>query len=194
MGCHAFYHGTAGRRNWKADFITAEQVKDKDRSPVTKLRHEFVIEKPVKEAFLIATAQGLYQTFLNGVRIGEDELAPGWTSYHKRLANQTYDVTGQIIQGVNTWGTLVGAGWYKGDISYHRIHNFYGDYAAFSGELIVRYEDGERSPSVPTPHGKERILRLHSLISTTGKSVMPVWKQRGGTSQVLRRTVGVRCR
>lgn len=141
-GATHFITALRAGRNWKADFITAEQVKDKDRSPVTKLRHEFVIEKPVKEAFLIATAQGLYQTFLNGVRIGEDELAPGWTSYHKRLAYQTYDITGQIIQGVNTWGALVGAGWYKGDISYHRIHNFYGDYAAFSGELIVRYEDG----------------------------------------------------
>lgn len=115
-GATHFITALRAGRNWKADFITAEQVKDKDRSPVTKLRHEFVIEKPVKEAFLIATAQGLYQAFLNGVRIGEDELAPGWTSYHKRLAYQTYDVTGQIIQGVNTWGALVGAGWYKGDI------------------------------------------------------------------------------
>lgn len=138
-------------RNWKADFITAEQVKDKNHSPVTKLRREFVIEKPVKEVFLIATAQGLYQTFLNGVRIGEDELSPGWTSYRRRLLYQTYDVTGQIVQGVNTWGALVGAGWYKGDISYHRIHNFYGEYAAFSGELIVRYEDGSEE-SICTDH------------------------------------------
>lgn len=131
-------------RSWRADFITAEQVKDKNHSPATKLRREFMIEKPIKEAFLISTAQGLYQTFLNGVRIGEDELAPGWTSYRKRLLYQIYDVTEKIIQGVNTWGTLVGAGWYKGDISYHRIHNFYGEYAAFSGELILRYEDGDK--------------------------------------------------
>lgn len=129
-------------RIWKADFITAERLRDKNYSPVTRLRKEFTVKKPLKSAFLISAAQGLYQTFLNGVRVGKDELAPGWTSYRKRLLYQTYEVTDQLVTGTNTWGALVGAGWYKGDVSYYRTHNFYGDYAAFSGELILRYEDG----------------------------------------------------
>ena len=127
---------------WMSDFITAEQLKDKSDSPATKLRREFKVEKPLKEAFLVATACGLYHTYLNGTRVGDEELAPGWTSYEKRILYQTYDVTEMVVQGVNTWGALVGAGWYKGDISYYRIHNFYGDHAAFSGELILRFEDG----------------------------------------------------
>lgn len=130
------------QRPWRADFITAEQLKDKNHSPAMSIRREFKVEKPLKEAFLVSTACGLYQTFLNGVRVGEDELAPGWTSYDKRLLYQTYEVTDLIRQGANTWGALVGAGWYKGDVSYYRVHNFYGEYAAFSGELILRFEDG----------------------------------------------------
>ncbi len=137
-----FLTALLGERRWKADFITAEQLKDKNHSPATKLWKDFKVEKPLKEAFLIVTAHGLYQTFLNDVRIGEDELTPGWTSYHNRLLYQSYDVTKQIVQGTNTWSALVGAGWYKGDISYYRVHNFYGEYTAFSGELILRYEDG----------------------------------------------------
>lgn len=129
-------------RNWQADFITVEQPKDEKGSIATRLRREFRVEKPLKEAFLVFTAYGLYQTFLNGMRVGKNELAPGWTSYHNRLLYQIYDVTDQIQDGVNTWSALVGAGWYKGDISYYRIHNFYGKYAAISGELLLRYEDG----------------------------------------------------
>lgn len=127
---------------WKADFITAEQLKDKSDSPATRLRREFKVEKPLKDAFIMATACGLYHIYLNGTRVGNVELAPGWTSYGKRILYQTYDVTEMVVQGVNVWGALVGAGWYKGDISYYRIHNFYGDHAAFTGELILRYEDG----------------------------------------------------
>ncbi len=137
-----FLTALLGERRWKADFITAEQLKDKNHSPATKLWKDFKVEKPLKEAFLIVTAHGLYQTSLNNVRIGEDELTPGWTSYNNRLLYQSYEVTEQIVQGTNTWSALVGAGWYKGDISYYRVHNFYGEYAAFSGELILRYEDG----------------------------------------------------
>ncbi len=137
-----FLTALLGERTWKADFITAERLKDRNHSPGTRLWREFEVKKPLKEAFMVASAHGLYQTFLNGSRVGRDELTPGWTSYNRRLLYQTYEVTEQIRQGVNTWSALVGAGWYKGDISYHRVHNFYGDYAAFAGELILRYEDG----------------------------------------------------
>lgn len=137
-----FLTALLGEKCWRADFITAELLKDKNHSPASMLWREFKVEKPLKEAFMVATAHGLYQTFLNDSRVGEDELTPGWTSYNKRLLYQTYEVTEQVKQGVNIWSALVGAGWYKGDISYYRVHNFYGEYASFSGELILRYEDG----------------------------------------------------
>lgn len=127
---------------WQAAFITAEDEKDKINAPGTVVRKEFTVEKPIKEALFISTAHGLYQAFLNGKRVGRDELAPGWTSYHHRLLYQSYDVTDLVKPGKNAVGALLGAGWYKGDISYKRIHNFYGDYAAFSGQLLLRYQDG----------------------------------------------------
>lgn len=141
--CHTrFLTALLGEDSWRADFITAERLKDKNISPATRLRKEFEVRKPVKEAFLAVSACGLYHTYLNGLRAGEEELTPGWTSYGKRILYQTYEVTELITQGRNVWSALVGAGWYKGDITYYRIHNFYGDYAAFSGELVIRYEDG----------------------------------------------------
>ena len=128
--------------DWQARFITAERQTDRKAAPGTAVRTSFVIAKPVKEAFLVSTARGLYQAFLNGERIGRDELAPGWTSYNRRLLYQTYDVTELLREGENAVGVLLGAGWYKGDVSWLRRHNFYGDFSAFAGQLVIRYADG----------------------------------------------------
>lgn len=127
---------------WQANFITAETDTDKLKASGTAVRKEFTITKSVKEAFLISTAHGLYQVYLNGKRVCYDELTPGWTSYNKRLLYQSYDVTALLKYGDNAIGALLGAGWFKGDISYNRLHNFYGNFSAFAGQLLVRYEDG----------------------------------------------------
>ncbi len=127
---------------WKGAFITAEKPEDRGKAPGTMLRKAFTIEKEVKEAWLLSTAQGLYQAFINGKRVGQDELAPGWTSYHTHLLYQTHEVTDILKKGENAIGVLLGAGWYKGDITWFRRHNYYGSYAAFSGQLVIRYTDG----------------------------------------------------
>lgn len=128
--------------SWKAEFITVENEEDRKKAPGTAVRREFTVKKPVGEAILVSTAHGLYQVFLNGKRIGNDELAPGWTSYGKRLLYQTYDVTDLLQNGKNAIGALLGAGWYKGDISFNRTHNYYGDFTAFAAQLLIRYQDG----------------------------------------------------
>ena len=52
----------------------------------------------MKSARLYATALGAYEMFLNGKRVGDDVLAPGWTDYRERVIYQTYDVTAQMLQ------------------------------------------------------------------------------------------------
>src|ERR1035441_4801980 len=60
---------------------------------VKALRHSFTVHAPVKSARLYATALGAYEVFLNGKRVGDDVLAPGWTDYRQHVKYQTYDVT-----------------------------------------------------------------------------------------------------
>jgi alpha-L-rhamnosidase len=60
------------------------------------------------------TARGLYELRLNGQRVGDQLLAPEWTSYGKRLQYQTYDVTSLLRPGENAIGCLLGEGWYAG--------------------------------------------------------------------------------
>lgn len=67
--------------------------------------------KDVSRAILRITALGVYEGMLNGKRIGEFVLAPGWTAYEKRLQVQTYDVT-ELLSEKNTLEVTVGKGWY----------------------------------------------------------------------------------
>ncbi|WET42365.1 family 78 glycoside hydrolase catalytic domain [Citrobacter enshiensis] len=97
----------------------------------------------IVSAVIHTSALGLYQLYLNGQRVGQDELAPGWTSYHHHLCYQTYDVTALVKSGANALGAMVGAGWYKGDMSFNRYRNYYGDQTAYIGQLVVRYCDGQ---------------------------------------------------
>lgn len=73
---------------------------------------EFQTEKGIKKAQLAVTAMGVYEAKLNGERVGDFILAPGWTAYETRLQYQTYDVTGFLGQ-TNRLEITVGKGWYR---------------------------------------------------------------------------------
>ena len=86
--------------------------------------------------------KGVYELRLNGEKVGEDFLTPGWTSYNHRTLYQTYDVTSQVRQGANAIGATIGSGWYKGELGWRSRRNLYGGREALILELHVDYEDG----------------------------------------------------
>jgi len=63
------------------------------------LRTEFDLDKPVASARVYASARGVYELRLNGEKVGDQELAPGWSDYRRRIAYQSYDVTDQLAAG-----------------------------------------------------------------------------------------------
>jgi len=82
--------------------------------PSPLLRKSFVVNKAVKRALVCATAHGAYELYLNGKRVGDHILAPGWTDYRKHVLYQTYDVTsGLDASGENVLGGMLGDGWYN---------------------------------------------------------------------------------
>lgn len=86
--------------------------------PASYFRKTFTADKQVKQARLYVTALGSYRAFLNGHRVGEDILTPGWTDYAKRVQYQTYDVTRLMQGGVNTVGAVLGDGWYASGLGW----------------------------------------------------------------------------
>ena len=75
-------------------------------------RKPFTAEKAIKKAELEITALGVYEAHINGQRVGDFVLAPGWTSYDHRLQVQTYDVTA-LLQTENDLRVTVGRGWFR---------------------------------------------------------------------------------
>jgi len=135
-----FLTGLLNKADWQAKFISVDQ--DKDRSNAHYLRKEFTTDRPIKQALVFTSALGLYKLYINGIRAGYAELAPGWTSYHKHLLYQSYDVTDLVKQGENAIGALVGAGWYKGKMGFVGLRNLYGERTALLTQLVICYQDG----------------------------------------------------
>ena len=106
------------------------------------LGKEFVCNGKVKRARIYASALGMYDLTLNGERVGDMYFTPYWTSYNHTLEYQTYDVTAALAEK-NTLEMTLAEGWYKGDLTWLRKRNLYGDRLAGWLELYVEYEDGE---------------------------------------------------
>ena len=112
-------------------------------------------EKPLKKATIYATALGIYDAYINGERVGNDELKPGWSNYHKSLYYNTYDITEllganhipnnqgttEMQEGRNTHriAVMLGTGWWCGRVAFGTY-----DYhkPAFVATIRLEYEDG----------------------------------------------------
>ncbi|MDQ6946671.1 MAG: glycoside hydrolase family 78 protein [Actinomycetota bacterium] len=115
-------------------------------APSPYLRNEFDLRSSVRRARLYATARGVYEVYLNGVRVGDDLLAPGWTDYRKRVQYQTYDVTDLIAEGRNAIGGILGDGWFAGFVGFDPKHRgaHYGARPQLLLQLNIEYQDGSR--------------------------------------------------
>jgi alpha-L-rhamnosidase len=113
-------------------------------APSPYLRREFPLDKPVSRARFYATARGVYELYINGNRVGNHVLAPGWTDYDRRIQYQTYDVTPLLADGPNALGAVIGDGWFAGFVGFDPKHRgaHYGARPQLLAQLNVEYEDG----------------------------------------------------
>jgi alpha-L-rhamnosidase len=154
-----FEMGLLERSDWKGSWISLGEGPSQDMEPPSGdeyddvgnglapcpyLRKEFGLEGPVRRARLHATARGVYELSLNGARVGEEVLAPGWTDYEKRIQYQTYDVTRLLADGQNALGAILGDGWFAGFFGFDpkRRGAHYGVSPQFLAQLEIEYEDG----------------------------------------------------
>lgn len=141
--------GLLGRGDWSARWIAPSRYKDPSvLYPCPMMRKTFSIEKEIERARVYVTGLGLYELRLNGRKVGNDFLTPGWTSYKKRIQYQTYDISDDIKAGKNTVGIILGEGWYKGHMTWHNKRNKYGDRVAALVQINITYRDGSEEKVV----------------------------------------------
>jgi len=128
--------------DWKAQWIEADFIEDSINRPAQYFRKQFSMNKKIASATAYITAHGLYETQINGKRVGDAYLTPGWTSYNKRLQYQVYDVKGLLQNGSNAIGVMVGTGWYRGYLAWAGNKDSYGKKAGVLLQIDINYTDG----------------------------------------------------
>ena len=144
--------------DWKAKWIRAGYEEDSMMRPSPMFRKQFSTSRKITSARAYITSHGLYEAFINGKRVGDAYLTPGWTSYNKRLQYQAYDVTPLMSPGSNTIGVALGSGWYRGILAWEDNKNIYGKYLDLLMQLTITYADGST----------EHIVSDESWRSSTG--------------------------
>ncbi len=146
--------------DWQAAWIgdgKSLPVKDEDfykDDPAPVLRKIFETRKKVTSARLYISGVGYYEACMNGTKIGDHVLDPGWTAYRNQVLYTTYDVTGQVRKGKNVLSVMLGNGWYNPlPLRMWGTWNLREELAIGSscvkGELHITYSDGS-SEVIPT--------------------------------------------
>ncbi|KAF5001974.1 hypothetical protein FDECE_10776 [Fusarium decemcellulare] len=137
--------GLFERKDWSSKLISApwaDEGKDKPQ-PEDLFRKEFKIDAGIKSARLYITAQGIYEAELNGKRVGDYFLAPGWNCYDAQLNYQTYDVTKLLSSTQNCLGVRVAEGWFVGRLGFEGgRRNHWGSRTTLLAQLEVQLQDG----------------------------------------------------
>jgi len=118
--------------------------------PAYWLRTTFDVP-PLTAARLYITALGLYEAFLDGRRVGDVELAPGYTQYRARVQYQAYDVTALVPPGRHVLAVLLADGWYRGQVGLPRAADQYGRDLALRAQFEVRTDAGGRAAADSGP-------------------------------------------
>ena len=146
--------GLLAEQDWQARWIGVPEAErpEKGSRPAYWLR-TLIDVPPAAGARLYLTALGLYEAFLDGTRVGDAELAPGYTQYRARVQYQAYDI--DVISlarpGRHVLAVLLADGWYRGQVGLLRSADQYGGDVALRAQLEVRTGTGWQVAAASQP-------------------------------------------
>lgn len=137
--------GLLGANAWGARWLSAPT-----RASLPIFRRDLVVKPGLQRALISICGLGQYELSLNGAKVGNDLLSPGWSKYDRTCLYDTYDVTSALVRGTNALGVMLGNGMYNVE-SDHRYAKFTGSFGPpkFIAKLHLFYQDGT-SEVIPT--------------------------------------------
>ena len=122
--------------------VKGEKKSGPFRDTLPLFRKEFTVGKALKKATAFICGLGHFEMNLNGKKTGDHFLDPGWATYDKKALYVTFDITGQLQQGSNAIGVMLGNGFYYIPRErYHKLTVAYG-YPKMIARIFLEYEDG----------------------------------------------------
>ncbi len=124
---------------WHAEWIAAPT-----NCETLLLRHDFVVKPGLKRALAFVCGLGQYEMSLNGKKVGDDFLSPGWTDYLKTCLYDTRDITSLLRKGTNAVGLFLGNGMYNVERVPGRFTKFKGSFGPLKAiaQIQLEYTDG----------------------------------------------------
>ncbi len=108
-----FEMGLLKPNDFQAQWITCPVIVQGQEHPSPILRKSFRLGKPISSARAYVSGLGYFELRINGRRIGENVLDPGFTRYDARTLYVTHDVTEALKGGDNVLAVMLGNGWYN---------------------------------------------------------------------------------
>jgi alpha-L-rhamnosidase len=171
--------------DWKGKWIESGLASDSVNGPALLFRKEFSSRKKVSSATAFITTHGMYEAYLNGKKIGDGYLTPGWTSYNKRLQYQVYDVTDFLANGENAIAIVAGSGWYRTALAWNDNKDIYGKKIGLLIQLSINYSDGSRETIVTdgswrtSDEGPIRVSEIYNGETVDARMEKPGWDKSG---------------
>jgi alpha-L-rhamnosidase len=133
--------GLLARSDWRAKWIHTPYGVQGINS--NYFRRAFTAAKPVADARLYATAKGIFLAWIDGQPVSDEQFAPGWTDYNKRILYRCHDVTALLRQpGEHVLGAQLNDGWFKGPVGWEGKSQLWGGLCHLLMQLRIQYADG----------------------------------------------------
>ena len=129
--------GLLNEEDWHARWIGATT-----KTQTLLLRREFAVKPGLKRALAFVCGLGYYEMSLNGSKVGDDLLSPGWTKYDKTCLYDIHDITPLLRKGRNAAGLLLANGMYN--VTGGRYTKFTGSFGPLKAicQIRLEYKDG----------------------------------------------------
>lgn len=148
-----FEMGLLSQADWVGKWLTDGKATPKSdiefyaNDPAPLFRREFVVCRKVKRARLAIAGLGYVESTINGVRVGDHVLDPGWTNFDKRVGANVYDITRLLARGPNCIGVILGNGWHnplplKLFGSFNLREHLAVGRPRVIGQIMIEYADG----------------------------------------------------
>lgn len=191
-----FELGLLNNEDWEAKWISLPREEQMDTTeegyhlyrPQYLIR-DFKLLGELKQARLYITAKGVFEAQLNGEKVGEDVMTPGWTPYKERIETLTYDVKDYLKEGDNVIGLILGEGWYSGRIGFNRRSWGQKPLPEVICQLEILYQDGKKETILSdanwkgSRNGPIRFSGIYDGEIYDAKLEMPGWSNPGFDSE-----------
>jgi alpha-L-rhamnosidase len=189
--------GLLNPSDWTAQWIGMHEVTNYPPAPTSPmLRTTFPVSKPIARATAYICGLGYYELQLNGSKVGDHVLDPSYTRYDYHAIYTTYDVTTNLIQGVNGLGVQLANGYYNqwvGDV-WNTSTAPWRSMPQLLLQLVVQYTDGTSNVITSNPSWKASTGPL--LLDTTrlgevydARQEQPGWSTSGFNDSAWSNTV-----